>query len=48
MQLHQELGRGILHYPPEFNPHEDATADDAEDDDHDQYGTPNLGDGSER
>ena len=31
--------------PPEFNPHEDAADDDAED--VGEYDTPNLGDGSE-
>ena len=31
--------------PPEFNPHEDAADDDAEDDG--EYDTPNLGDISE-
>jgi len=33
--------------PPEFNPHEDADDDDAEDNGDDQYGTPNLGNGSQ-
>ena len=47
MELHKAARRRSSTAPPKFSPHEDANDDNVEDDNEDQYDTPNLGDGSQ-